>query len=84
MVLTRSHYENMSKEELIEHLVTHDDIIAKLSELTKRFEEFSLTSTKPSILKSKLLRIAIPFFWDVFTICNVMLLVFRSTTGEKH
>ena len=41
MVLTRSQYENMSKEELIEQLVSHDDIAAKLSELTKRFDEFS-------------------------------------------
>ena len=41
MALTRSQYENMSKEELIEQLVSHDDIAAKLSELTKRFDEFS-------------------------------------------
>ena len=40
MVLTRNQYENMLKEELIEQLVSHDDI-AKLSELTKRFDEFS-------------------------------------------
>ena len=40
MVLTRSQYENMSEEELIEQLVSHDDIAAKLSELTKRFDEF--------------------------------------------
>ena len=31
----------MSKEELIEQLVNNDDIAAKLSELTKRFDEFS-------------------------------------------
>ena len=31
----------MSKEELIELLVSHDDIAAKLSELTKRFDDFS-------------------------------------------
>ena len=41
MVLTRSQYENISKEELIEQDVSHDDIAAKLSELTKRFDEFS-------------------------------------------
>ena len=41
MVLTRSQYENMSKEELIEQLISHDDIAGKLSELTKRFNEFS-------------------------------------------
>ena len=41
MVRTRSQYENMSKEELIEQLVSHDDIVAKLSEVTKRFDEFS-------------------------------------------
>ena len=31
----------MSKEELIKQLVSHDDIAVKLSELTKRFDEFS-------------------------------------------
>ena len=41
MVLTCSQYENISKEELIEQLVSHDDIAAKLSEFTKRFDEFS-------------------------------------------
>ena len=41
MVLTLSQYENISKEELIEQDVSHDDIAAKLSELTKRFDEFS-------------------------------------------
>ena len=40
MVLTRSQYENMSKEELTEQLVSHDNIAAKLSELAKRFDEF--------------------------------------------
>ena len=41
MVLTRNQNENMSKEELIEKLVSHDDIAAKSSELLKRFDEFS-------------------------------------------
>ena len=41
MVLRRSQYENMSKEELIEQVVSHDDVAAKLSKLTKRFDEFS-------------------------------------------
>ena len=41
MVVTQSQYENMSKEELIEQLVSHDDIAAKLSELNKRSDEFS-------------------------------------------
>ena len=41
MALTRSQYENMLKQKLIEQLVSHDDIAAKLSELTKRFDEFS-------------------------------------------
>ena len=40
MVLTHSQYENMSKEELIEQLNSHDDIAAKLPELNKRFDEF--------------------------------------------
>ena len=31
----------MSKEQLIEQLISHDDIAAKLSDLTKRFDEFS-------------------------------------------
>ena len=41
MVFTRSQYKYTSKEELIEQLISHDDIAAKLSELTKRFDEFS-------------------------------------------
>ena len=41
MALTRSQYEKMSKEELIGQLVSHDDIAAKLPELTKRFDESS-------------------------------------------
>ena len=41
MVLTRSQYENMSKEELIEQLVSHNEVAAKLSELSKIFDEFS-------------------------------------------
>ena len=40
MVLTRIQYENTSKEELTEQLVSHDNIATKLSELTKRFDEF--------------------------------------------
>ena len=40
MVLTRRQYENMSKEEMIEQLVSHDNIATKLSELNKRFDEF--------------------------------------------
>ena len=42
MVLTRSQYKNMLKEELIEQLVSHDDIATKLSELTKRFDSLLL------------------------------------------
>ena len=42
MVLTRNQYENMSKEKLIQQLLNHDDIAAKLPELTKKgFGEFS-------------------------------------------
>ena len=41
MVLTRSQYENMSKEELIEQLVRLIDIAAKLSEFIKISDEFS-------------------------------------------
>ena len=41
MVFTHSQYKYTSKEELIEQLISHDDIAAKLSELTKRFDEFS-------------------------------------------
>ena len=80
MVLTRSQYENMSKEELIEQLVSHDDIAATLSELTKRSDEFS---DKYEVLHSEL-KIAIPFFCRVFASWNVILLVICSTTGEKH
>ena len=46
MVLTRSHYENMSKEELIQELTNvnssfANDINAKLSDLSDRFNEFT-------------------------------------------
>ena len=58
IILTRSQYKNKSKEELIEQHVSHDDIAAKLSRLIKS----KLISAKPSILSSRLLIIAIPFF----------------------
>ena len=46
MVLTRSHYENMSKEELIQELTNvnssfANDVNAKLSDLSDRFNEFT-------------------------------------------
>ena len=46
MVLTRSQYENMSKEELIQELTNINssfvnDINAKLSDLSNRFNEFT-------------------------------------------
>ena len=46
MVLTRSQYENMSKEELIQELTNINssfvnDINAKLTDLSDRFKEFS-------------------------------------------
>ena len=41
MVPTHSQYKDILKKVLIEQLVNHDDIAAKLSELTKRFDEFS-------------------------------------------
>ena len=40
MVRTRSQLENLSKEELIEELVTVDDITSKMSDLTNRFDDF--------------------------------------------
>ena len=40
MVRTRSELENLSKEELIEELITVDDITSKISELTNRFDDF--------------------------------------------
>ena len=46
MVLTRSQYENMSKEELIQELTDINssfvnDINAKLTDLSERFNEFT-------------------------------------------
>ena len=38
MVRTRSQLENLSKEELIEELITVDDISSKLSDLSNRFD----------------------------------------------
>ena len=40
MVRTRSELENLSKEELIEELITFDDITSKISDLTNRFNDF--------------------------------------------
>ena len=40
MVRTRSQLENLSKEELIEELMTVDDITSKLSDLSNQFDDF--------------------------------------------
>ena len=40
MVQTRSQLENLSKEELIEELITVDDITSKISDLTNQFDNF--------------------------------------------
>ena len=40
MVRTRSQLENLSKEELIEELISVEDIFSKLSELTSLFDDF--------------------------------------------
>ena len=40
MVQTKSHSENLSKQELIEELSTVDDIASKISDLTNRFDDF--------------------------------------------
>ena len=40
MARTRSQLENLSKEELIEKLITVDDITSKISDLTNRFNDF--------------------------------------------
>ena len=40
MVRTRSQLENLSKEELIEELISVEDISSKLSDLTSRFNDF--------------------------------------------
>ena len=40
MVRRRSQLENLSKEELIEELITVDDITQKISDLTNRFDDF--------------------------------------------
>ena len=40
MARTRSQLENLSKEELIEVLITVDDITSKISDLTNRFNDF--------------------------------------------
>ena len=43
MVRTRSQLENLSKEELIEELITVDDITSKISDVTNRFDDFLRT-----------------------------------------
>ena len=40
IVQTRSQFENLSKEELIEALITVEDITSKLSDLSNRFDDF--------------------------------------------
>ena len=40
MVQTRSQLENISKEELIEELITVNDITSKISDLANRFDDF--------------------------------------------
>ena len=40
MVQTRSQLENLSKEELIDKLISVEDISSKLSDLTSRFDDF--------------------------------------------
>ena len=40
MVLTRSQLEHPSKEQLTEELVTVNDILSKLSDLSNRFDDF--------------------------------------------
>ena len=39
MVRTRSQLENLSKEELIDELISVEDISSKLSDLTSRFDD---------------------------------------------
>ena len=40
MVQRRNQLENLSKEELIEELISVEDISSKLSDLTSRFDDF--------------------------------------------
>ena len=40
MVQTRNQLENLSKEELIDELISVEDISSKLSDLTSRFNDF--------------------------------------------
>ena len=40
MVRTRSQLENLSKEELIDELISAEDISSKLSDVTSRFDDF--------------------------------------------
>ena len=40
MARTKSQLENLSKEEVIEELITVNDITSKISDLTNRFNDF--------------------------------------------
>ena len=40
MVRTRSQLENLSKEELIDELISVEDISSKLSDIASRFDSF--------------------------------------------
>ena len=57
MVRTRSQLENLSKEELIDELISAEDISSKLSDLTSRFDDFlrryEVLSSEPTISKNR-------------------------------
>ena len=49
MVRTKSQLENLSKKELIDGIISVEDISCKLSDLTSRFDDFGFGIT-PSML----------------------------------
>ena len=71
MVLTRAHFDNLLREELIEELLKFSDIIDKLNGLNSRFEDFIKNHDK---LHSELL---------ISKNCNSLLLK-RVTNLERN
>ena len=56
MVRTRSQLENLSKEELIDELISVEDISSKLSDLTSRLDDFlrryEILNSEPTVSKN--------------------------------
>ena len=60
MVRTRSQLENLSKEELIEELISVEDTSSKLSDLTSHCDDNSVPATIVDVFESSICRAFCP------------------------